>query len=132
MRQGRPAAGGSLRHRESPPCQPGRRRAPSYPQLPGRWPTTVPGTVVPLRGVGPSVPLVPLSCLSRCCTCPLLSGSGRTRRSCVSPGSVKVLRAPTCFSDYLSTSVCQWNMDVPTNCSAELRLSYQLNFMGSE
>uniref|UniRef100_A0A8C9JL51 Interleukin-4 receptor subunit alpha n=1 Tax=Panthera tigris altaica TaxID=74533 RepID=A0A8C9JL51_PANTA len=47
-------------------------------------------------------------------------------------GSVKVLRAPTCFSDYLSTSVCQWNMDVPTNCSAELRLSYQLNFMGSE
>ncbi|XP_030157301.1 interleukin-4 receptor subunit alpha isoform X2 [Lynx canadensis] len=47
-------------------------------------------------------------------------------------GSVKVLRAPTCFSDYFSTSVCQWNMDAPTNCSAELRLSYQLNFMGSE
>ncbi|XP_041605571.1 interleukin-4 receptor subunit alpha isoform X1 [Vulpes lagopus] len=49
-----------------------------------------------------------------------------------SSGSVKVLHEPSCFSDYISTSVCQWKMDRPTNCSAELRLSYQLDFMGSE
>jgi len=47
-------------------------------------------------------------------------------------GSVKVLQEPSCLSDYISTSVCQWEMDGPTNCSAELRLSYQLDFMGSE
>ncbi|XP_032183205.1 interleukin-4 receptor subunit alpha isoform X1 [Mustela erminea] len=47
-------------------------------------------------------------------------------------GSVKVLREPSCFSDYISVSVCQWEMDGPTNCSAELRLSYQLNFIESE
>uniref|UniRef100_A0A452TJA9 Interleukin-4 receptor subunit alpha n=1 Tax=Ursus maritimus TaxID=29073 RepID=A0A452TJA9_URSMA len=63
---------------------------------------------------------------------PCLSGSGCSVPSCVSPGSVKVLQEPSCFSDYVSTSVCQWEMDGPTNCSAELRLSYQLDFMGSE
>ncbi|XP_025709768.2 interleukin-4 receptor subunit alpha isoform X2 [Callorhinus ursinus] len=47
-------------------------------------------------------------------------------------GSVKVLQEPSCLSDYVSTSVCQWEMDSPTDCSAELRLSYQLDFMGSE
>ncbi|XP_027467010.1 interleukin-4 receptor subunit alpha isoform X1 [Zalophus californianus] len=47
-------------------------------------------------------------------------------------GSVKVLQEPSCLSDYISTSVCQWEMDSPTDCSAELRLSYQLDFMGSE
>ncbi|XP_029802299.1 interleukin-4 receptor subunit alpha [Suricata suricatta] len=46
-------------------------------------------------------------------------------------GSIKVLHAPTCLSDYISTSVCRWKMDGPTNCSAELRLSYQLDFMGN-
>ncbi|XP_039113459.1 interleukin-4 receptor subunit alpha isoform X1 [Hyaena hyaena] len=47
-------------------------------------------------------------------------------------GSVKVLHAPSCFSDYISTSVCRWKMDSPTNCSAELRLNYHLDFTGSE
>lgn len=42
-------------------------------------------------------------------------------------GSVKVLHQPTCSSDYISTSTCEWKMDGPTNCSAELRLSYQLS-----
>uniref|UniRef100_A0A452TJ97 Interleukin-4 receptor subunit alpha n=1 Tax=Ursus maritimus TaxID=29073 RepID=A0A452TJ97_URSMA len=60
----------------------------------------------------------PVSCLILVC----VAGSG----------SVKVLQEPSCFSDYVSTSVCQWEMDGPTNCSAELRLSYQLDFMGSE
>nr|XP_036847875.1 interleukin-4 receptor subunit alpha-like isoform X4 [Manis javanica] len=47
-------------------------------------------------------------------------------------GSVKVLNAPTCFSDYIFTSTCEWKMDGPTNCSNNLRLSYQLNFEGFE
>ncbi|XP_045631192.1 interleukin-4 receptor subunit alpha isoform X2 [Ursus americanus] len=59
----------------------------------------------------------PVSCLILVC----VAGSG----------SVKVLQEPSCFSDYVSTSVCQWEMDGPTNCSAELRLSYQLDFMGN-
>lgn len=89
--------------------------------------------MVSLRGVGPSPPLGGASDPSRRrCTSPLPSGAGRSEHPCVSPGSVRVLRAPSCFSDYISTSVCQWKMDAPTNCSAELRLSYQLDFMGSE
>ncbi|XP_036772781.2 interleukin-4 receptor subunit alpha isoform X1 [Manis pentadactyla] len=47
-------------------------------------------------------------------------------------GSVKVLNAPTCFSDYIITSTCEWKMDGPTNCSTDLRLFYQLNFEGFE
>ncbi|KAM5198047.1 interleukin-4 receptor subunit alpha isoform 1-T3 [Hipposideros larvatus] len=47
-------------------------------------------------------------------------------------GSVKVLHPPTCFSDYMSTSTCEWTMDGPTNCSADLRLSYLLDFPNSE
>ncbi|KAM5329310.1 interleukin-4 receptor subunit alpha-like isoform 1-T6 [Glossophaga mutica] len=47
-------------------------------------------------------------------------------------GSVQVLRRPTCFSDYLSTSTCEWRVDGPANCSAELRLTYQLDFPNSE
>lgn len=47
-------------------------------------------------------------------------------------GSVKVLHRPTCFSDYISSSTCEWKMDGPTNCSAELRLSYQLDFLISK
>ncbi|XP_014650090.1 PREDICTED: interleukin-4 receptor subunit alpha [Ceratotherium simum simum] len=43
------------------------------------------------------------------------------------PGSVKVLHLPVCFSDYIHTSTCEWEMDGPTNCSAQLRLSYKLN-----
>nr|XP_008526631.1 PREDICTED: interleukin-4 receptor subunit alpha isoform X1 [Equus przewalskii]XP_008526632.1 PREDICTED: interleukin-4 receptor subunit alpha isoform X1 [Equus przewalskii]XP_008526633.1 PREDICTED: interleukin-4 receptor subunit alpha isoform X1 [Equus przewalskii]XP_008526634.1 PREDICTED: interleukin-4 receptor subunit alpha isoform X1 [Equus przewalskii]XP_008526635.1 PREDICTED: interleukin-4 receptor subunit alpha isoform X1 [Equus przewalskii] len=42
-------------------------------------------------------------------------------------GSVKVLHLTACFSDYISASTCEWKMDRPTNCSAQLRLSYQLN-----
>ncbi|XP_069342886.1 interleukin-4 receptor subunit alpha isoform X1 [Eulemur rufifrons] len=44
-------------------------------------------------------------------------------------GSVEVLLQPTCLSDYISVSTCEWKMDGPTNCSAELRLSYQLEFL---
>ncbi|XP_070269515.1 interleukin-4 receptor subunit alpha-like [Myotis yumanensis] len=40
-------------------------------------------------------------------------------------GSVQVQDGPTCFSDYLSTSTCEWRMGGPTDCSAELRLTYQ-------
>ncbi|XP_037363286.1 interleukin-4 receptor subunit alpha [Talpa occidentalis] len=47
-------------------------------------------------------------------------------------GSVKVLHEPTCFSDYISISTCEWKMDGPTNCSAELRLTYLLNSEDSE
>ncbi|XP_016078148.1 PREDICTED: interleukin-4 receptor subunit alpha-like [Miniopterus natalensis] len=47
-------------------------------------------------------------------------------------GSVQVQLRPTCFSDYLSTSACEWRMGGPTNCSAELRLTYQLDFPDSE
>ncbi|XP_012413955.1 interleukin-4 receptor subunit alpha [Trichechus manatus latirostris] len=41
-------------------------------------------------------------------------------------GSIKVLPKPTCFSDYTTTSICEWKMADPTNCSAELLLSYEL------
>ncbi|XP_036134718.1 interleukin-4 receptor subunit alpha-like [Molossus molossus] len=47
-------------------------------------------------------------------------------------GCVRVRHPPTCFSDYISTSTCEWRMSGPTNCSAELRLTYQLDFLISE
>ncbi|XP_062955807.1 interleukin-4 receptor subunit alpha [Cynocephalus volans] len=47
-------------------------------------------------------------------------------------GSIKVLHEPTCFSDYFNISTCEWKMDRPTNCNAELRLFYQLDFVISE
>ncbi|KAF6124837.1 interleukin 4 receptor [Phyllostomus discolor] len=47
-------------------------------------------------------------------------------------GSVQVLHRPTCFSDYISTFTCEWRVDSPTNCSAELRLTHQLDFLISE
>ncbi|XP_054098185.1 interleukin-4 receptor subunit alpha isoform X1 [Callithrix jacchus] len=47
-------------------------------------------------------------------------------------GSMKVLQEPTCVSDYISLSTCEWKMGGPTNCSAELRLVYQLVFLISE
>ncbi|XP_042095916.1 interleukin-4 receptor subunit alpha isoform X5 [Ovis aries] len=62
-------------------------------------------------------------------------GGGRlccSEVSCVSPGSMRVLQDPTCFSDYISISTCEWEMAGPTNCRAELHLSYQLNFYYSE
>lgn len=37
-----------------------------------------------------------------------------------------MLHKPSCISDYLSISTCEWEMARPTNCSAELSLSYQL------
>ncbi|XP_077841789.1 interleukin-4 receptor subunit alpha isoform X2 [Macaca mulatta] len=49
-----------------------------------------------------------------------------------SSGSMKVLQEPTCVSDYMSISTCEWKMGGPTNCSAELRLLYQLVFQSSE
>lgn len=47
-------------------------------------------------------------------------------------GSVEVLHEPTCTSDYINVSPCEWRMDRPTNCSAELRLTYQLNYTNEE
>ncbi|XP_040829105.1 interleukin-4 receptor subunit alpha isoform X1 [Ochotona curzoniae] len=44
-------------------------------------------------------------------------------------GSIRVLHKPTCVSDYLSVSTCSWEMDRPINCSAELHLSYLLDFV---
>ncbi|XP_049759007.1 interleukin-4 receptor subunit alpha isoform X1 [Elephas maximus indicus] len=41
-------------------------------------------------------------------------------------GSVKVLSEPTCFSDFVTTSTCEWKMAGPVNCSTELLLSYEL------
>lgn len=43
-----------------------------------------------------------------------------------SAGCVEILGEPTCVSDYVNTSTCQWKMDRATNCSAELHLSYKL------
>ncbi|XP_063082774.1 interleukin-4 receptor subunit alpha isoform X1 [Cavia porcellus] len=43
-------------------------------------------------------------------------------------GSLKVLQKPTCSSDFLSLSTCEWRLDRLLNCSAALRLSYQLLF----
>nr|6WGL_C Chain C, Interleukin-4 receptor subunit alpha [Homo sapiens] len=45
---------------------------------------------------------------------------------------MKVLQEPTCVSDYMSISTCEWKMNGPTNCSTELRLLYQLVFLLSE
>ncbi|KAK1344496.1 hypothetical protein QTO34_013193 [Cnephaeus nilssonii] len=47
-------------------------------------------------------------------------------------GNVPVRPRPTCFSDYLSTSTCEWRMGGPINCSSELRLTYQLVFLNEE
>ncbi|XP_070317171.1 interleukin-4 receptor subunit alpha isoform X1 [Odocoileus virginianus] len=47
-------------------------------------------------------------------------------------GGMRVLRDPTCFSDYIAFSTCEWVMSKPTDCRAELRLTYQLNFYFSE
>ncbi|CAK6445028.1 unnamed protein product [Pipistrellus nathusii] len=47
-------------------------------------------------------------------------------------GGVQLRQQPTCFSDYLSTSTCEWRMGGPTDCSAELRLTYQLVFLNEE
>lgn len=50
------------------------------------------------------------------------------RWSPVPTGSLKVLQKPTCSSDFLSLSTCEWRLDRLLNCSAALRLSYQLLF----
>ena len=94
---------------------------------------------LPEPGPGPhSVGTVPVTVVSFLCvgwflTHPSwLSGSSCSEVSCVSPGSMRVLQDPTCFSDYISISTCEWEMAGPTNCRAELHLSYQLNFYYSE
>ncbi|XP_033614622.1 interleukin-4 receptor subunit alpha [Fukomys damarensis] len=43
-------------------------------------------------------------------------------------GSLKVLQKPTCFSDYLSLSTCEWQLDQALECRATLHLFYQLLF----
>lgn len=89
--------------------------------MPGLW---VPGFVMgPLVLFGLVAPVAPV---------PLAGWAPAAQRPRVSPGSVQVLHPPTCFSDYISTSTCEWRVDGPTNCSAELRLTYQLDFLNSE
>ncbi|XP_006896695.1 PREDICTED: interleukin-4 receptor subunit alpha [Elephantulus edwardii] len=40
-------------------------------------------------------------------------------------GSIEVLlHEPTCLSDYIKTSTCEWSMTGPTNCSTGLLMSY--------
>lgn len=43
-------------------------------------------------------------------------------------GSIKVLGEPTCFSDYIRTSTCEWFLDSAVDCSSQLRLHYRLMF----
>ncbi|XP_051001155.1 interleukin-4 receptor subunit alpha [Acomys russatus] len=43
-------------------------------------------------------------------------------------GSIKVLREPTCFSDYISTSTCEWQLADTVDCSSQLRLAYWLKY----
>lgn len=50
----------------------------------------------------------------------------------VSAGSVTVLGEPTCFSDYIQNSTCEWYLDGPVDCRAQLHLSYWLDFEISE
>ncbi|CAO2583178.1 Interleukin-4 receptor subunit alpha, partial [Lemmus lemmus] len=50
----------------------------------------------------------------------------------VSAGSVKVLGEPTCFSDYIHNSTCEWPLDGPVDCRSQLHLSYWLDFEVSE
>lgn len=33
---------------------------------------------------------------------------------------------PTCFSDYINTSTCEWQLDGMVDCSSQLRLAYWL------
>ncbi|CAH6793076.1 interleukin-4 receptor subunit alpha [Phodopus roborovskii] len=43
-------------------------------------------------------------------------------------GSIEVLGEPTCFSDYISNSSCEWQLGGPIDCRAQLNLSYWLDF----
>uniref|UniRef100_A0A8C2LP54 Interleukin 4 receptor, alpha n=1 Tax=Cricetulus griseus TaxID=10029 RepID=A0A8C2LP54_CRIGR len=43
-------------------------------------------------------------------------------------GSIKVLGEPTCFSDYISSSTCEWYLDGTVDCRSQLHLSYWLDF----
>lgn len=47
-------------------------------------------------------------------------------------GGIKVLGNPTCFSDYISTCTCEWQLDSTVNCSSQLLLDYRLLFEFSE
>ncbi|KAG8513540.1 Interleukin-4 receptor subunit alpha, partial [Galemys pyrenaicus] len=67
-----------------------------------------------------------LTCAGVCA--PLAGVTLGAQGSRVSPGSMKVLHEPTCLSDYINISSCEWSMDGPINCSAELRLSYRITF----
>ncbi|XP_042522575.1 interleukin-4 receptor subunit alpha [Dipodomys spectabilis] len=62
--------------------------------------------------------LLPLSCLV------LVWAAGS--------GGVRVLHPPSCSSDYLSASTCEWRLDRPLNCTARLRLAYWLSFLHFE
>ncbi|KAM5227703.1 interleukin-4 receptor subunit alpha [Ctenodactylus gundi] len=46
--------------------------------------------------------------------------------SSASRWSLKILQMPTCFSDYLSISTCEWQLAGPLNCTTTFRLTYQL------
>lgn len=47
-------------------------------------------------------------------------------------GGLKVLGNATCFSDYIHTSTCEWQLDSTVDCSSQLLLIYRLLFEFSE
>lgn len=92
----------------------------------------VPGRSFPCFVMGPFVLFGLVSDLSRWPMALLLVGLQLLRALLCLPGSVQVRHRPSCFSDYLSTSTCEWRMGSPINCSSDLRLTYQLVFLYSE
>lgn len=50
----------------------------------------------------------------------------------VSAGGVTVLGEPTCYSDYIQNSTCEWYLDGPVDCRSQLHLSYWLDFENTE
>ncbi|XP_040610708.1 interleukin-4 receptor subunit alpha isoform X1 [Mesocricetus auratus] len=47
-------------------------------------------------------------------------------------GSIKVLGEPTCFSDYIRNSTCEWYLDGAVDCRSQLHLLYWLDFEFSD
>ncbi|XP_006980429.1 interleukin-4 receptor subunit alpha [Peromyscus maniculatus bairdii] len=47
-------------------------------------------------------------------------------------GGIKLLGEPTCFSDYIRNSTCEWPLEGAVDCSSQLHLLYWLDFEFSE
>ncbi|KAL1787297.1 interleukin-4 receptor subunit alpha [Sigmodon hispidus] len=43
-------------------------------------------------------------------------------------GSIEVLHEPSCFSDYISSIKCEWQLDSTVDCRSQLHLFYWLDF----